>query len=53
MVKSADLLVEWTLMAREDFKDILSYYKKKSPKGYSLVKAAVLENINQAINQAF
>jgi plasmid stabilization system protein ParE len=48
MVKHANLRVEWTLMAKDDFKSILSYYKKKSLKGYSLVKTAVLQNIIHA-----
>ncbi len=47
MVKASDLSIEWTLSARLDVKDILSYYKKKSPKGHQLVKAAILENIKQ------
>ena len=48
MVKPKGLRIEWTLMAKDDFKSILFYYKKRSPKGYSLVKEAVLENIKQA-----
>jgi len=48
MVKPKELRIEWTLMAKDDFKSILSYYKKRSPKGYGLVKTAVIENIKQA-----
>jgi plasmid stabilization system protein ParE len=35
-------------MAKDDLKNILSFYKKQSFQGYTLVKQAILENINKA-----
>ena len=35
-------------MAKDDLKTILSFYKKQSLQGYTLVKQAILENINKA-----
>lgn len=43
MVKKRE--IEWTIMARSDFKEILTYYKKRSPQGYKLVKNAVIETL--------
>ncbi|HXB39512.1 MAG TPA: type II toxin-antitoxin system RelE/ParE family toxin [Bacteroidia bacterium] len=50
MVKPRGLDVEWTLSAREDLKEILTYYKKKSTQSYKLVKIAILDNVKQAAN---
>lgn len=50
MVKPPGFDVEWTLSAKEDLKEILTYYKKKSMQGYKLVKTAILDNIRQAVN---
>ncbi len=48
MVKKKKALIEWTLLAREDLKDVLEFYKNKSPQGYKLVKDAILEAIMEA-----
>ena len=49
MVKVKHRDIEWTFMAKDDLKTILSYYKKQSLQGYTLVKEAILENINKAV----
>lgn len=43
MVKKRD--IEWTPLALADFKEILTYYKKRSPQGYKLVKKAILDTL--------
>lgn len=40
--------IEWTLSATKDFKQILSWYAKRSKHGFFLVKTAIIDNINQA-----
>jgi plasmid stabilization system protein ParE len=44
--------IEWTLSARSDFKEILSYYKKRSLQGHQLVKSAILAALVSASHSA-
>jgi len=48
VVKEKNRAIEWTFMAKDDLKTILSFYKKSSLQGYTLVKRAILDNINTA-----
>jgi plasmid stabilization system protein ParE len=47
MVKRSKLSIIWTENARNDFKEVLSYYKSKSPLDFKLVKEAILFNIQK------
>lgn len=40
--------IDWTILAKDDFKTILKYYKKKSHQGYILVKDAIIETVISA-----
>ena len=47
MVEGNKLRIIWTENASKDFKEVLSFYKSKSPLGFKLVKEAILENIQK------
>lgn len=46
MVVHKKRIIEWTLLAKKDLKEVLAFYKKKSPQGYHLVRTAILETVN-------
>jgi plasmid stabilization system protein ParE len=48
MVNKPSASIVWTLDAKQDLKDILSYYKRKSPKGFQLVKDAIMAEVKAA-----
>ncbi len=48
MVSTKNVRIEWTLLAKEDMREVLNYYKQKSLIGYNLVKDAILEAIISA-----
>ena len=47
-MKKKNPKIEWTLMAKEDLKDVLEFYKNKSLHGYNLVKDAILNTVEDA-----
>ena len=48
MVRKKNAKIEWTLLAKQDLKDVLEFYKKKSQQGYKLVKDAILDAVIDA-----
>lgn len=48
MVSRTNVRIEWTLLAKEDMREVLAFYKQKSSIGYNLVKDSILETIVSA-----
>ena len=47
-MKKKNPKIEWTLMAKEDLRVVLEFYKSKSQHGYNLVKDAILAAVMDA-----
>ena len=47
-MKKKNPKTEWTLMAKEDLRVVLEFYKSKSQHGYNLVKDAILAAVMDA-----
>lgn len=48
MVIEKILKIEWTLLAKAQLKEVLSFYKSQTEQGHTLVKEAIIVNIDNA-----